>query len=99
MTRAERRSRARRIRAAQGHLQSAVRAPIAAGILLTENPNRGKHGTGRMVGPHDPTAIDGRYFDPRETEYAPLTVRTPLWTRTGRHSRRGGSPEYSSYTV
>lgn len=53
---------------------------------IRQPENRKRH-TARLVGPCDPTGIDGRYYDPRETAYAPLTVSHPSLTPSGNRSK------------
>jgi hypothetical protein len=73
---------------------------------MVENPNRGKRNAARMdIGGFD-SATGERILTTAERHerearksYAPLTVKTPLRTPTGRQSKRGGSPEWSQYTV
>jgi hypothetical protein len=73
---------------------SPYRAPIAAGVLLTDNPNRGKHpapSAGKL------TFMDGFVAELAEAErraYRPLTVVTPLPDSLGRKSR-----SRSRYTI
>jgi hypothetical protein len=97
VTRAQRRIRSRKTRAASGGIGASPNfAPVAAGIALTENPNRGKR--------HAPNLayMSGFIADLADAErraYAPLTVSTEVRTdRAGRRlpeSRRSRS----QYTV
>jgi hypothetical protein len=92
MTRAQRRIALAKRNAAAAGLPLAF-TPAGA---LADNPNRGKHHTARMM----PTDQDiARMVNQSRRDHSPLTVATPLLTPTGRHSRRGGSPEYSRYTI
>jgi hypothetical protein len=61
---------------------------------MRENPNEGKRHVARMT-----DALLVELARAKSQAYRPLKVATPLRTPTGRHSRRGGSPEYSAYTV
>jgi hypothetical protein len=61
---------------------------------LDENPNRGKRHAARMT-----DAFLQELAAAESKARAPLTVKTPLRTPTGRHSKRGGVPEYSQYIV
>lgn len=53
----------------------------------------------RQVAPTEPTHIDGRHYDPRETAYSPLTVSTLFRDSRGRRYPANRSSSYSRYTV
>jgi hypothetical protein len=84
MTRSQRRNRTRKTFAASGGIGATPNfAPVAAGIALNENPNRGKRHAPRLA------FMDGFIADLADAErraYAPLTVSTENRTdRAGRN--------------
>lgn len=90
-------ARRRRSRDKRRKLEAAsagIRSEFQRAPLWLARPEERKPHAARLVGPHDPTHIDGRRHDPRETEYSPLTVSTPLRDSLGRRSRAR-----SAYTV
>lgn len=90
MSRSARRAAARK-RNARQPLGIAWNA-IAAGIPLSENPNRGKHAhAARLADPQ----CDERAIRSAERDYRPLTVSSPL-TRAPFPKR---ASDRSSYTV
>jgi len=89
-----------RRRTKRRHLTSETRV-FAAGILLSENPNKGKRHAARMT---DDFLIELARDTARA--YAPLTVATRFRTKNGRRyadkRNENGSPasaSYSSYTI
>lgn len=94
MTRSQRRTRSRRRNERAKRRLGLARNPHAAGIYLAENPN-GARPAARLVGPHDPTHVDGRYHDPREAQYAPLTVQTPALNERGNPDKRFTPSQYT----
>lgn len=99
-----RNGRARLTRSGRVVYPDTYRAPFAAGISLTENPNRGKRHTGRLPGM---TSTDMRTLTDKargETvalpsyvpAAGPLTVSQPALDIRGRRNPRG---QRSSYTV
>lgn len=69
--------------------QSSARHAYAAGVSLTENPNRGKRCAGRLA-QLDPVPAARK-------DYRPLTVYAPLRDSLGRRIGRGRT--HSNYTV
>ena len=61
---------------------------------MRQSETRRRH-VARLVGPYDPTAVNGRYFDPRESAYSPLTVSHPSLTPSGKRSKT----RRTAYTV
>lgn len=81
----------RRRRASRTLDGSPFRAPIALGIALATNPNRGAKSAARL----DVTGErEARTIHEAHRDYRPLTVTTPLRDSLGRRSR-----SRSSYTV
>lgn len=87
MTRSQRRIRNRKL----GQLRSETRT-FAAGVSLTENPNRGKHHAARMT-----DAFLVELARAERKSYRPLTVSTPLMDKNGHP--RAKQMGHSSYTV
>jgi hypothetical protein len=72
---------------------SPFRQPIAAGILLTENPNRGRrHGLHATSRQHDTTVSVTAGALGKRRDYHPLTVATPI-------KRARIEPKSTSYTI
>jgi len=69
------------------------RQPIAAGILLTENPNRGRHhGAQATARLHGETSDEASRRTDARRDYRPLTVATPI-------KRARIEPKTTSYTI
>lgn len=94
MTRAQRRIRNKKLRAASAGLPSAYSGDLAARMGLTENPNTGKrHGRDATHRYRDGfTLAELDRIDAARRAYVPLTVSTPI-------RRARIAPKVTSYTI